>query len=217
VAKSTQTRGKRPVGEASYLSWFDTTRELTVPGRSPMESKILDAARRCFLQYGPGKMSRQDVAVEARVSRGSVYKYYTNRETLIEQIKEFANVMFAEDLDRAMAIGTTLEDQVVEAAHLFQEYVRVRPNSPGHSQFVALELTLYSGPFVALVSTVIRRYLELARARGEVRREAPLELGAEWLARILISLVNNPAQAFDGADPVELERFVRAFAVQGLD
>lgn len=181
-----------------------------------MEAQILDAARRTFLRYGPAKVTVQDVAREAGVSRGSVYKYYKNRDQLIESVKDFAEVVFADDLDRAMAGGVTFEDQVVQAALLFQEVLRIRPHSPGHSEFVALELTLHSGPFVANTSGVVRRYLELARARGEVRRELPIAWGAEWISRVLISILNNPSQAFDQSDPAELESFVRAFAVRGL-
>ena len=217
MAPATRADRGNATEDRHFLAWFDTTKPLSVPGRSGTEAKILDAARRVFLRFGPAKVSIQDVALEAGVSRGSVYKYYKNRDKLIASVKEFAEVLFADDLDRAMAMGANFEDQVLEAAFLFQEYLRIRPNSPGHSEFVALELTLHSGPFVELISTVVRRYLELARARGEIRRDLPIDWGAEWIARILISLVNNPAQAFDDSDPAQLESFVRAFAVRGLD
>ena len=217
VALATSAERGQTTEDRQFLAWFDTTTPLAVPGRAGMEARILDAARRVFLRYGPAKVSVQDVALEAGVSRGSVYKYYENRDKLIGSVKEFAEVVFADDLDRAMAMGANFEDQVLQAAFLFQEYLRIRPNPPGHSEFVALELTLYSGPFVELISTVVRRYLEVARARGEVRRDLPIDWGAEWIARILISFVNNPAQAFDDTDPAELESFVRAFAVRGLD
>ena len=45
--------------------------------------RILDAAERCMNRYGLG-VSMRDVATEAGLSRGSLYRYFGDRETLVE-------------------------------------------------------------------------------------------------------------------------------------
>ena len=50
--------------------WFDLT-PMDIDGLSAMEGRILDAARRCYVRYGAAKISLNDVAEEAGVSRGS--------------------------------------------------------------------------------------------------------------------------------------------------
>ena len=46
--------------------------------------QILDAANECFTQLGIQRTSVQDVARMAKVSRGTIYRYFVDREVLIE-------------------------------------------------------------------------------------------------------------------------------------
>jgi AcrR family transcriptional regulator len=50
----------------------------------PTKRKILEAAHECFLQLGIGKTTLQNVARAADVSRGTVYRYFADREELID-------------------------------------------------------------------------------------------------------------------------------------
>src|SRR4051794_21852139 len=70
------------------LRWYDLT-PMAIDGMNNTEAKILDAARRCWVMYGASKMSLNDVADEAGVSRGSVYKYYENRGELLRRVLQY--------------------------------------------------------------------------------------------------------------------------------
>jgi hypothetical protein len=59
-------------------------------------------------------------------------------------------------------------------------------------------------------------YLESARSHGEVRSDIDVTRAAEWVMRIVLSLVTVPGDAVDADDPVSLLRFVREFLVAGL-
>ena len=59
-------------------------------------------------------------------------------------------------------------------------------------------------------------YLESARSRGEVRSDMDVSRAAEWVMRIVFSLVTVPGDAVDVDDPVSLLRFVDEFLVAGL-
>jgi AcrR family transcriptional regulator len=210
--------GGRPrAGKHEPLSWFDVDRQLEIVGVSEMEARILEAARRCYLQFGPAKMSLNDVANMAGVSRGSVYNYYSNRETLLRRVINYATATFEEDLDGAMAKSNTFEDQVCRAAELLELYLRRRPHNVSSEHFATLQATLYSTPFLTQIMGVIRGYLSTARARGEVRRKLDLDRASEWVARFLLSLVHTPAVSFHPDDPDDLNAYIRDFVVKGLD
>ena len=53
---------------------------------------IVDAARDCFLQYGFGKTSLDDIARKAGISRPLIYRKYKNKEALFVAVFEDAYV-----------------------------------------------------------------------------------------------------------------------------
>jgi len=61
-----------------------------------------------------------------------------------------------------------------------------------------------------------RPYLEAARERGEVRADLDIGSAAEWVMRIVLSLVTVPGEVVDTADPASVRRFVGQFLVSGL-
>jgi AcrR family transcriptional regulator len=174
--------------------WFDLT-PMDIEGVAGTEARILDAARRCYVTYGASKMSLNDVADEAGVSRGSVYKYYKNRSELLRRVQVYGISSQMESMDRAMASLDTFEAQIVCAAEQMRiaNFTRPPVRERTHSNLVARGLT------------------------SEVRRDVDVDQGSEWLARMLLSLVSVPSQSFSFADQAQTARFVRAFAVRGLD
>ena len=55
-----------------------------------------------------------------------------------------------------------------------------------------------------------RPYLEAARAAGEVRPDLDVDRAAEWIIRVVVSLVTMPP------DDADIDRFVDDFLVPGL-
>jgi hypothetical protein len=61
-----------------------------------------------------------------------------------------------------------------------------------------------------------RPFLEVARARGEVRPDLDIVRAAEWVMRLVLSLVTVPGDAVDPDDPQSVRHFVDEFLVDGL-
>jgi hypothetical protein len=59
-------------------------------------------------------------------------------------------------------------------------------------------------------------FLEDARARGEVRPDLALRPAAEWIMRILISLVTVPSITLDLGDATQVRRFIETHLVRGF-
>jgi AcrR family transcriptional regulator len=200
--------------------WYDVTASLTVPGVNATEGRILDAARRCYLQFGAAKLSVADVGRIAGVSRGSVYKYFPHRDALLERIVEYAITTFIDELDGAMASRNTLEDQVAAGAVVIRRWAASAQGVYGEvlgTQFELAQWTTRSGPTMERIIALMRRYVARARTRGEVRADVHLGRAAEVITRVLMSVITNPAQTFDDRDPEQVQDFIRAFVVRGLD
>jgi len=184
------------------------------------EARIVDAARRCMLQYGSGKTGVIDVARAADVSRGSVYRYFSDRDKVVEAVTQLAFSAFTADLDDAMSEQDCLEDQLVAAAVVTRRWNQAKVAGGGASFLRDDELAfLYvrgSRPVMIMMIDIIRKHLELARQRGEVRAGVDLDRTAEWVARILHSLSVNRPIGFDADDPEDLEDFIRTHLVYGF-
>lgn len=64
--------------------------------------KILNATARMLLQDGPTRMSLRDVAVAAQVSRGTLYRYFSSKEQLLEAYTQFMRGRFESGLRAAV-------------------------------------------------------------------------------------------------------------------
>ena len=79
--------------------------------------RILDAAERCMARYGL-RVSMRDVAAEAGLSRGSVYRYYADRDALVAAVLARTAERFVAASATAVDSHDTLADQVAEPDRL---------------------------------------------------------------------------------------------------
>src|SRR4051794_11196195 len=78
----------------------------------PTKLKILEAAHKCFMQLGVAKTTLHDVARVAEVSRGTVYRYFNDREDLIDATIEHRSRRYYSSAAAAMAERATLPEQI---------------------------------------------------------------------------------------------------------
>jgi len=77
-----------------------------VPASSPesvlseRHIRILDAAERVFARAGFHAATMQDVAAEAGMSPGNLYRYFSSKDAIIEGMTERDRSLIAEDFGR---------------------------------------------------------------------------------------------------------------------
>ena len=185
-----------------------------------MKGRILDAAMQCFTQLGIAKTSIQDIARLAEVSRGTVYRYFSDRQALIDAGIEHGAEQYYDDAARAMDRKDTLSEQMgafaeVVARTLIEHRTRDR---------------LLDGDDTLMRSMVsdrqrtLRRHMEFLHGyvvaaidRGEIDEKVDVDDACEWLARSIISLtMMQTAATFDYSKPATVAAFMRKHAVGGL-
>src|SRR5436305_275026 len=79
-----------------------------------VEERILDAARVCCERWGINKVTVDDIATEAKISRATLYRLFPGgRDVLFEKLRERDIRDFLIELDANLAGATTYEDLVV--------------------------------------------------------------------------------------------------------
>lgn len=83
---------------------------------SARESKqiIIDAAVKCFEQYGPQRTSMDDIAEAAGISRKTLYRVFEDRPTLIQAVLQGRLKKVAEKIKRRIAKANSLEEALLE-------------------------------------------------------------------------------------------------------
>jgi AcrR family transcriptional regulator len=181
--------------------------------------RILDAAERCMARYGL-RVSMRDVAAEAGLSRGSVYRYYADRDALVAAVFERTADRFVGAAAEVVDTQVALADQVAEAAvfirlHVGDEGLTLRLPGERESLLAAI-MTAGSGRLVERWGEFWLPRLAAAAARGEVRPDLDHPRAADWIVRLMLSFALLPSAVVDLDDPADVRAFVRDHAVRGF-
>ncbi len=181
-----------------------------------LEQRILDAALTMIARWGVAKTTVADVAKEARCGRATVYRRFPGGKD------ELFAVLGRREVDRFFAAtvaqidaATDLEDALVAA---------VTSTSRVAADHDALRFVLRHEPEVVLpylgFAALDRLFAVAAASVGpHLARFVGLEAGpwaAEWVGRMVLSYLFNPAPGVDLADPNDARALVHRFLVPAL-
>lgn len=198
----------------------DTTADTTPDATLDTAERILVAAETCIRRWGIRRVSMNDVAREAGVSRGSVYRYFHDRDALVQAALERVAEQRVREAEPAVRAQPTLAAKVAEAAvfvrRLADDEVTLGLHEhPDEPQLATLRLASTKTMFERWVDFWIP-FLADARDNGEVRSELDLRRASEWIMRMLISLVTVPSVTIDLGDAQQVRRFVEDHLVKGF-
>ncbi|HEX6311825.1 MAG TPA: helix-turn-helix domain-containing protein [Acidimicrobiia bacterium] len=182
--------------------------------------RIVDAAERCIRRWGIRRISMNDVGREAGVSRGSVYRYFADRDALVQAVLERSSERQIQTAEPMVRRRRTLAAKVAEAAVFIRSHIddelslglRVHPDE---AELATLRLARAEQTLDRWIAFWVP-YLEDARERGEVRADLEVRPAAEWIMRILVSLVTIPSVTVDLDDPAQVRRYVERHIVRGF-
>jgi AcrR family transcriptional regulator len=182
--------------------------------------RILDAAEQAIRQFGFRRASMNDVATMAGVSRGSVYRYYPDRDALVRSVLERMAQRFVASSTASVRRRRTLAAQVAEAAvfirtHLDDAILTLTPPGDDDTLLAALLATQIEGLLAEFVA-FWQPFLADAVARGEISADIDPRRAAEWIVRVMVSFVVMPSVVIDLDDPNAVRTFVHDHIVRGL-
>ncbi len=177
---------------------------------TPAETRILDATKVCFERWGIAKVSIDDIAAEAGVSRATLYRMFPGgKDVVFEALRVRDLEEFFAELEKAVGGATDLEDLIVRAVVVATRELR----SDYH-----LAIMLASEPGDALSQLTVQGLPRIIRMASMsfaplvepyLGRKSAARL-VELLARLVISYFLAPSDLVDLADAQSARRFVRA-------
>lgn len=164
-------------------------------------SRVVAAALRAIARFGIAKLTVDDVAREAGLSRATLYRYFPGRAAILAAVVEFETDRVGRGLDDALGGATTLAEALAGVAafgaraftgHEALQYLLA--TEPG----TVLPHLCFAGADTLLRVVAERIAPHLCRFMGppEARRTG------EWLARIVLSYGLAPPSGSAGPERV---------------
>lgn len=175
---------------------------------TPTELRILDATKSCYERWGMTKVTIDDIATEAGVSRATLYRMFPGgKDVLFDALRVRELEVFFEGLGDHLDDVTQLDDLLVRTVVYSTRQLRedehlavMLASEPGE---VLKNLTVQGLPRIIRMASLflapkVEPYLDRDRA-GQV---------VELLARLVISYFLAPSERVDLGDPESARMFI---------
>ena len=192
---------------------------MSAPARTPASddrrAHILDAAERAFMLRGFHRATMQDVAQEAQMSPGNLYRYFSSKEEIVEGLVERDRARIAQDfamLDRS-------PDPAAAFAAISRGYIIEQPRERA---VLALEIWAEAArnPKVAAlcgeVENEVAGHLERFFRAGQARGEVAASVEPRSLVRLMMMLVDGYLRARATNPEFEAESVLHAGMIFGV-
>lgn len=191
------------------------TIELPAPTTDELGARVLDATITCLSRFGFAKTTIDDVAREAGCSRATVYRYFTNRNTLVVAAVDRELAALAAAVSAAGDAADTLEDAIVAM------FVTAARRITTHD---ALQRALELEPEVVLPALSFeggdRLYAQATERFAPVFArflpEARVARAAEWCTRVLLAYLHPDRTPLSMTDAEAVRALVRRHVIPAV-
>jgi AcrR family transcriptional regulator len=178
------------------------------PQRTAARERLLEVAAQCIARDGIAGTGVAHVAIEAGVSRPTVYRYFKDREELIRSVLLQAGLRLANQVQEQIRSFTQPSEQVVEATLFTLQAIRDNPVLRQVWQPAMFDANVLHGftqpPSIAFTRVA---FAEVIKSSGWSEEEAAEAM--ELTLRFILSLLAAP-------EPARSEQELRGFLKRRL-
>ncbi len=187
--------------------------ETSVPDSLDSRGRVYAGAYECVARFGLAKTTVDDVARSSGVSRATIYRVFPGgrdqllRETVGWEMTRFFTslaeaVADADDLETRLERGLAFAHRAVVEHAVLQKILTTEPEA------LLPLMTIEQHRVLGYIVEYLRPLLLAERGAGRLRPDVDLDLAADYLARMLLSLIGSPGR-WDLTDPTEVHHLVR--------
>ena len=174
---------------------------------------MLAAAVRCCDRWGVDKVTVDDIAAEAGISRATLYRLFPGgKDVLFEAIRSQETMSFFADLEVHVLAADSLEDLVVsiliEATNALRGDDRLQVMLASRPGEVLKSLGFADQPRIiaaasAFLQPRVARFIDADQAHHL----------ADWMVRVVLSYFFTPSDHVDLGNPASAHAFAKAFVL----
>jgi AcrR family transcriptional regulator len=192
-----------------------SNRDLEAP-LTPTEARIVAAARACFESHGIAGTRLEDVALGAGLSRQTLYKYFSGKQDIVDQIGFLEMVRINASLRTALGGAQGFAERLTQAIVLSVEIALDNPYIRRAIEELGI-LPGFSGADARILDwqrDKWRPMIRRAAARGELAEDLEFEALVQWIIQCQLLLTLSYQRLSDAG--IAVAPFVRRFMVAPL-
>ena len=162
-----------------------------------MKDKIIKKATDMFLKLGFKSVTMDDIACEMCISKKTIYKYFSNKEKLIEEGTEVVHQKIHSLMDDIISKNYNAIAENFEMRKMFKEMFQSFDHSPAY-QLKKHYPEIYQKMMANEIedcSYVFRQNIEKGIAEGLYRPETDIEVAVQFYYTLIFSInANTPLE-----------------------
>jgi AcrR family transcriptional regulator len=183
----------------------------------PMLVRILDAGEQCIQRFGIRRTSMGEVARVGKLSRGSIYRYFSAKDDLIEGVIRRQQQSFLNRTEAQLEKETNLVDKLTLTVlagrrnmqeGIFAALAEVEPETLG---MMFLDPRFYKRSL-----SFWPPHIRLAQAAGEIGAEVDVDFVTDLVLRLAVSLVMFPRMGVALESRKALRAYLQRVLTAGL-
>ena len=118
-----------------------------------MKEKILEKAGEIFVKYGVKRVTMDDIANSLSISKKTIYKYFRNKEKLIDETATYMHAILHENINQVCELGYNAIEENFRIKEVFKEMFQNLNDSPvyqlkkyypkTYDKIIAYEFTIF--------------------------------------------------------------------------
>ena len=183
----------------------------------PMVARILDAAEQCIQRFGIRRTSMGEVARVGKLSRGSIYRHFGDKESLVEGVFKRRQEQYLNRAEAALEKESTLVDKLTLSVVLGRKdmregiFARLAETEP---ETVAM---MFQDPrFYQRSVSFWPSHISMAQQAGEISAEVDVATATDLIMRLAVSMVMYPHMGVELKTPTAIRGYLGQVITQGL-
>ena len=183
-----------------------------------MKEKIIKKATDMFLKLGFKSVTMDDIANEMCISKKTIYKYFSNKEKLIEEGTEVVHQKIHDLMDEIVAKNFNAIEENFQMREMFKEMFQSFDQSPAY-QLKKHYPEIYEKMMCNEIedcSQMFRQNIEKGITQGLYRKETDVEAAVKFYYTLIFSINENTMMEKDAyeLELKALEYHTRALATE---
>lgn len=196
---------------------MDENRFKHLDHNDPMVERILDAAEKCVSRYGIRRTSVGEVARVGKLSRGSIYRHFPDKDALISAVFFRLRTFHLNRMEAILESETTLADKVTQAVVLGRDNLKqgliasLAEIEPETIATMFMDNSLYDRSVEFWPPHII-----MAKESGEIGQQVDVAIATDFIMRLAVSLVAHPDMGVSLKSKAEIREYIECLVIKGL-
>jgi len=183
----------------------------------PMVARILDAAEQCIHRFGIRRTSMGEVARVGKLSRGSIYRHFNDKESLVEGVFRRRQELFLNRAEAQLEKEATLVDKLTHSVMTGRKDMREGIfASLAETEPETVAMMFVDPRFYSRSVSFWPPHVRMAQAAGEIGKDVDVGLATDLVMRLAVSLVMFPHMGAALESRKAVRAYLQRVLTQGL-